>query len=149
MSPGDKVIGLKINNDVKAYPIKIMTWHEVVNDVIGGKPVVISYCPLCHSAYIFSREIKGKTLTFAVSGLLYNSNVVMYDRQTETLWSQVKSEAIAGEMKGTKLPQVDATSTTWEDWISEHTDTEVLSTNTGYDRNYEQSPYGGFRRTGR
>ncbi len=144
MNPQDKIIGLKINNDIKAFPIKILTWHEIVNDVVGGMKVVISYCPLCDSAYVFEREINGKTYTFGVSGLLYNSNVVMYDHQTETLWSQVKSEAISGELKGTKLPQVDATSTTWGDWVAKHPSTEVLSKETGHNRNYEESPYGTY-----
>ncbi|MFD2515819.1 DUF3179 domain-containing protein [Pontibacter locisalis] len=144
MNPSDEVIGISINQDVKAYPIKILTWHEIVNDVVGGKPVVISYCPLCNSAYVFSREINDSLLTFGVSGLLYNSNVVMYDHQTESLWSQVKAEAISGKMKGAELPQVAATSTTWEGWLSQHPDTEVLSTNTGYNRDYNRSPYGDY-----
>jgi len=144
MSSDDKVIGLKINEEVRAYPMKILTWHEIVNDRVEGKPVVISYCPLCRSAYVFSRLIDVEPFNFAVSGLLYNSNVVMYDRDTESLWSQIKGEAINGPKKGTELEVIDATSTTWEDWTKEHPTTRVLSKKTGYDRNYERSPYGDY-----
>ena len=144
MSPDDPVIGVKINQEFRAYPIKILTWHELVNDEVGGKPIVVSYCPLCHSAYVFSRQIKDKTYTFGVSGLLFNSNVIMYDHQTESLWSQVMAEAISGYLKGTELPQVAATATTWQGWLAKHPGSKVLSTDTGYRRDYSRSPYGDY-----
>lgn len=144
MQPSDNVIGININNDIKAYSIKILTWHEIVNDIVGGKPVVISYCPLCNSVYVFSRQIGDSTFTFGVSGLLYNSNVVMYDHQTKSLWSQVKAEAISGAMTGAEMPQIAATATTWQDWILQHPNTEVLSKDTGYERDYDRSPYGDY-----
>ena len=145
MSADEQVIGVEINGEAKAYPLKILTWHEIVNDSLGGEPIVVSYCPLCRSAYVFDRKVKGQVLTFGVSGLLYNSNVIMYDRQTESLWSQVATEAIDGELRGAELQQVaTATSTTWEQWQSQHPDTRVLSRNTGYRRNYERSPYGDY-----
>ena len=144
LSADDKVIGVHFNGVARAYPLKILTWHELVNADVGGQSVVISYCPLCHSAYVFSREIKGQKLTFGVSGLLYNNNVIMFDRQTESLWSQMETEAINGPMKGTELEQLPASSTTWSDWRSRHPETKVLSKDTGYNRNYERSPYGNY-----
>lgn len=145
MSPDDPVIGVEIMGEAKAYPLKILTWHEIVNDSLGRLPVVITYCPLCRSAYVFERQVDGQVLDFGVSGLLYNSNVIMYDRQTESLWSQMAEEAIDGPMRGSKLRQMAAaTSISWERWQSLHPDTQVLSKNTGYRRNYERSPYGDY-----
>ena len=142
LSPDDLVIGVEINGEAKAYPLKILTWHEIVNDSLGGRPIVITYCPLCRSAYVFDREVGEQVLDFGVSGLLYNSNVIMYDRQTESLWSQMAEEAIDGPMQGTALLQIAAaTSTSWQQWQSQHPNTQVLSKNTGYRRNYERSPY--------
>jgi len=145
LSPDDPVIGVEINGEAKAYPLKILTWHEIVNDSLGGRAVVITYCPLCRSAYVFDRQVGEQVLDFGVSGLLYNSNVIMYDRQTESLWSQMAEEAIDGQMREARLRQIAAaTSTSWQQWLSQHPDTQVLSKNTGYRRNYERSPYGDY-----
>ncbi len=137
----DRVLGLFINGEAKAYPIKIMNWHEIVNDTVGGKKVMISYCPLCGTGMAFDPNIKGKHYTFGVSGLLYKSDVLMYDHQTESLWSQIKQEAVTGKRTGTRIKMINLSHTTWEGWKKKHPKTLVLSTDTGYTRNYFRDPY--------
>ncbi|MFB3078248.1 MAG: DUF3179 domain-containing (seleno)protein, partial [Lysobacterales bacterium] len=99
----DWVIGLEIEGDARAYPVKILNYHEIVNDRIGNLAVLISYCPLCRTAMAFDSSNQGMPLSFGVSGLLYNSDVLMYDRQTDSLWSQIMGRAISGPLKGTAL----------------------------------------------
>lgn len=140
----DRVLALADGKEAKAYPIKILNWHEVVNDTINGRPVVISYCPLCGTGMAFESMINGKKLTFGVSGLLYNSDVLMYDHQTESLWSQIKQEAVTGYMTGARLQPIFLIHTTWAEWRKEHLDTQVLSTDTGYFRDYSRDPYEGY-----
>ena len=140
----DRVLALTEGEEAKAYPIRILNWHEVVNDEINGKPILISYCPLCGTGMAFDSVINGKKYTFGVSGLLYNSDVLMYDHQTESLWSQIKQEAVTGEMTGTGLRLIFLIHTTWGEWRREHPNTKVLSTETGYSRNYNRDPYAGY-----
>jgi len=142
----DWIIGLVINGDARAYPVKILNYHEIVNDRIGTLGVLISYCPLCRSAMAFDSSNQGMPLSFGVSGLLFNSDVLMYDRQTESLWSQIMGRAISGPMKGTALNTIPIMHTTWIDWLSRYPDTLVLSTNTGYKRRYDLDPYASYRR---
>jgi len=137
----DLVIGVNINNDARAYPIKILNWHEIVNDKIGGQDVVVTYCPLCKSAILFSRVLDGKTLSFGNTGSLYESTLLMYDRETESFWGQVGGRAIEGELKGKRLEMLPSTTTRWKDWRKMHPDTLVLSIDTGYSRNYGSNPY--------
>jgi len=96
----------------RAYPIKILNYNEIVNDRIGEQPIVVSFCPLCGSGMIFSAELTDRVFNFGVSGLLYNSDVLLYDRQTESLWSQIKSLAVTGPMKGTQLTALAVSHTT-------------------------------------
>lgn len=140
----DRVLGISQGNEAKAYPIKILNWHEIVNDTIGGKPVVITYCPLCGSGIGLDPMIQGRSLTFGVSGLLYESDLLMYDHQSESLWSQIAMEAVAGPLTGAKLRPIFLAHTTWEEWRIEHPTTLVLSTKTGYYRNYDRDPYLGY-----
>lgn len=140
----DRVLGLQRNGVSKAYPISIMNWHEIVNDDIGGEAVVVSFCPLCGTGVAFSAHAAGKQLNFGVSGLLYNSDVLLYDRETESLWSQLLTRAVSGPMKNTKLKLVSLEHTTWADWQRRHPQTLVLSTNTGFSRNYKRDPYAGY-----
>jgi len=121
-----------------------MDYQEIVNDQFNGKPVVITYCPLCGSGVSFDADIDGQKRTFGVSGLLYNSDVLLYDRETESLWSQIMFEAISGPSKGTLLIPIITTTTTWKKWKALHPDTKVLSTQTGHSRNYDRSPYGNY-----
>ena len=140
----DLVLGINLNGIARAYPIPIMNWHEIVNDQFGDLPVVITFCPLCGSGMAFESTINGRKLTFGVSGLLYNSDVLLYDRQTESLWSQIKSQAVSGEFKSTRLKSVPMQHTTWKHWREQFPDTEVLSYDTGYRRDYGRDPYSGY-----
>lgn len=140
----DPVLGLSYKGLTRAYPHRIINWHEIVNDTVAGDPILITYCPLCFTGIAFERKIDGRETTFGVSGKLYKSNLVMYDRATETLWNQLGGEAIIGEHLGTKLKQVSLETITWSDWKTKHPDTEVLSTDTGFGRSYDVNPYEGY-----
>jgi len=142
--PDDRVIGIEVNGESRAYPIKILNYHEIVNDIIGDKPLVVSYCPLCGSALVFNALVNNQKLSFGVSGLLYNSDVLMYDQETNSLWSQLMMEAVSGKMLGRRIDFISSEHTTWRDWRQEHPDTKVLSNNTGHSRNYNRSPYSGY-----
>ncbi|NJY61693.1 DUF3179 domain-containing protein [Salinimicrobium sp. CDJ15-81-2] len=137
----DRILGVYENGVAKAYPIKTLNYHEIVNDEFDGKPVVITYCPLCGSGIAFDDRIKGKAHTFGVSGLLYNSDVLLYDRETESLWSQLKYEAVSGPLRGTQLEMLNTSNTTWAAWKQQHPNTLVLSEDTGFKRNYSLDPY--------
>jgi hypothetical protein len=145
----DRVLGIAINGVARAYPIGILNYHEIVNDVIGGTSVVVTYCPLCGSGTAFEAAINGRSYEFGVSGLLYNSDVLMYDRETKSLWSQLMVQAVTGPMKGTRLQQLPLSHTSWEDWLERHPKTRVLSNKTGYSRNYKVDPYPNYGRDGR
>lgn len=140
----DMVLGLAINGIAKAYPIKILNYHEIVNDFFLKKAVVISYCPLCGSGIGYSANIEGINTTFGVSGLLYNSDVLLYDRETNSLWSQLLSKAISGERKGIELDMLPVNHTTWQGWKKQYPDTVVLSDKTGFKRDYSRTPYGNY-----
>ena len=144
LKPKDRVIGITVNGESRAYPISILNWHEVVNDQIRGVPVSVTYCPLCGTGLVYDAKVNGKTLKFGVSGLLYNSDVLLYDRQTETLWSQILSKGVNGPMKGRKLTMIPSSQTSWEAWLKKHPNTKVLSTDTGFSRSYGRSPYGDY-----
>lgn len=147
LNPDDKVLGLNMDGISKAYPLKILNWHEIVNDHINNQYIVISYCPLCGSGMAFMATIGEQHLTFGVSGLLYNSDVLMYDHQTHSLWSQIRGQAISGSMAGRRLKQYPMLLTHWQQWQKTHPDTLVLSANTGFRRNYDQDPYAGYSRS--
>lgn len=144
MQEGDRVIGLEVNGQARAYPVKILNYHEIVNDKINGQSVLISYCPLCGTAMAFLSNVDGRDLSFGVSGLLYNSDVLMYDQQTESLWSQILGRAISGPARGTKLRSVPVIHTNWRGWLQNHPQSSVLSTKTGYRRDYSKNPYAGY-----
>lgn len=143
----DRILGISLQGVSKAYPIGILNWHEIVNDEIEGSHFSITYCPLCGTGVAFSSKVKDKTLNFGVSGLLYNSDVLLYDRQTESLWSQIKSEAISGELQGQKLTRLPITHTSWSNWLETHPDTIVLSDKTGFVRDYTRDPYSGYEKS--
>ena len=143
----DRVIGYFHNGVAKAYAIKILNWHEIVNDEVGGQPVVVSFCPLCGTGIIFDADSGGRGLSFGVSGFLYQSDMLLYDRQTESLWSQVKGEAVTGRLLGRKLKLLPSTQTTWGAWKKKHPNTLALTTETGYSRSYDRDPYEGYSKT--
>ena len=146
LADDDRLLGLVINGHARAYPVRILNWHEVVNDRFGDRAVAVTYCPLCGSGMAFDARVNRKTVSFGVSGLLYNSDVLLYDRTSSSLWSQMMLTAVSGPMKGTRLSSVPLTHTSWADWRRRHPDTRVLSTNTGYERNYARDPYAGYER---
>jgi hypothetical protein len=145
LSAREPVIVVDIDGDARAYPLQIMTWHEIANDTVGGVPVSVTFCPLCNTAYAFERpEVKGKVTSFGTSGMLYNSNLVMYDRATSSLWPQALGQAVIGPLTGTTLERVPAQIVSWEEFTSAFPDGAVLSRNTGFDRRYGQNPYPGY-----
>jgi hypothetical protein len=143
------VMVIDIDDDVRAYPLAILTWHEIVNDIVGDVPVVVSYCPLCNSALVFDRTIEGpdgqELLDFGTSGRLFNSNLVMYDRQHRNLWTQFEGEGIVGErFLGTRLERIPAWLFGFEELAELHPDAQVLSRDTGHSRDYGRNPYTGY-----
>jgi hypothetical protein len=137
----DRVLGVELNGVSKAYALRILNYHELVNDEFNQQPVLISFCPLCGTAMAFNAMQDGKKLKFGVSGLLYNSDLLMYDRQSDSLWSQIEGLAISGAAKGQRLERLVVEHTSWKNWHDKHPKTLVLSDKTGYRRNYETSPY--------
>ena len=140
----DRVVGINIDGVARAYPIAILNWHEIVNDEINGKHFAITYCPLCGTAVAFDANVKGKVTEFGVSGLLYNSDVLLYDRNTESLWSQITSNSVAGIMVGEALKRLPISHTTWRDWLAKNPETTILSDDTGFSRDYARNPYSGY-----
>jgi hypothetical protein len=144
LAPDEPVLALEVNGDSRAYPIRIMTWHEIVNDEVGGVPVTVSYCPLCNSALAYERQVGDHLLDFGTSGLLYQSSLVMYDRQTESLWTHFDGSAVIGELAGTELVTLPVTTVAWEIWSEANPDGLVLSEDTGFSRSYGRNPYVGY-----
>jgi hypothetical protein len=140
----EPVISLEVNGEVKAYPIQILMWHEIVNDEIGGVPVSVTFCPLCYSAIVFDRRHDGGTLEFGVSGLLRHSDMIMYDRQTESLWQQFSGEALVGDYTGDRLVILPSQLISFDQFREAYQGAPVLSRNTGHRRNYGENPYAGY-----
>ncbi len=120
LHPSRLVIGLEIDGDARAYPIAILNHHEIVNDVVGTVPVAVTFCPLCNSALVFDRRVGDQTLTFGVSGMLFRSNLIMYDEETESLWLQLTAEAIQGPHHGDRLTVLAVTVVDWGTWKAAH-----------------------------
>ncbi|MCG8440648.1 MAG: DUF3179 domain-containing protein [Caulobacterales bacterium] len=136
----DPVFGVAVNGDARAYPLRIMNWHEMFNDVIGGVPVALAYCTLCNAAILFETGAEGRDerFIFGSSGFLYRSNKLMFDRQTDSLWNQFTGEPVVGPLvdKGVSLAIRPVVITDWADWRAQHPDTQVLSLETGHRRDY-------------
>ena len=135
-------------NTKRVYPFQIMVWHEIINEEIEGDPLLITYCPLCGSGIAYERqiEINGEKIEtkFGTSGKLYNSNLIMYDEETDTYWTQIDGVAIVGELTGQELKEISIDTVVWRDWKKEHPDSEVLSQDTGFRRDYGRDPYGNY-----
>lgn len=144
IKPDSLGISLTLGGETRFYPYQILTWHEVVNDRIGGRPILVTYCPLCATGIVFDRKVDDEPVEFGVSGKLHNNNLLMYDRKTESYWSQVRGEAVVGEKTGTKLTVLPAETIAWKDWKAAHPSGKVLSRDTGRSRDYERDPYGGY-----
>jgi hypothetical protein len=140
----EPVIALEINGDARAYPLQIMTWHEIVNDSVGGIPVAVTFCPLCNSAIALDRRIGEIVYDFGVSGKLRNSDLIMWDRQTESWWQQFTGEAIVGSLVGIRLDMLPAIIISWGDFKSAYPEGQVLSRETGFSRPYGRNPYAGY-----
>ena len=137
----DIVLGYTAGGQAWAYPVKILNFHEIVNDVIDGEPVLISYCPLCYSGIVFSRIVGDQELIFGNTSALYESDMVMLDYETGSYWWQVAGQAIVGELVGEKLQVLPSRMSTWAEWRQSHPHTLVLSRETGFNRSYEQDPF--------
>jgi hypothetical protein len=140
----EPVIEVQVGGEARAYPIQILVWHEIANDVIGGVPVAVTFCPLCNTAIVFERRVRGRTLDFGTTGNVRNSDLVMYDRQTESWWQQFGGEAVVGELTGQRLEQLPSRIVAWADFRREHPDGQVLSRITGVSRPYGENPYAGY-----
>jgi hypothetical protein len=138
------VVGVVREKEARAYPIAILVWHELVNDELGGDPILVSFCPLCGTALVFDPRLQGNTHKFGVSGLLYQSDLLMYDLDTESLWSQIGANAVTGALMGQRLKLLRSKIMTWKAWREAHPETTVLSKKTGYQRDYGQAPYEGY-----
>ena len=137
----EPVLTLDINGDARAYPLRVMTWHELVNGTVGGVPATVSYCPLCNSAVAYDRRVGERILDFGTSGALFNSSLVMYDRQTESLWSHYTGEAVVGHLTGARLDLIPVQTVSFEAFLASHPDGLVLAQDTGHRRQYGQNPY--------
>lgn len=144
LRPDDLVVSVTVDGETKAYPLRILVWHEIVNDSIASRPIAVTYCPLCGTAMVFDRRQGERVMTFGVSGLLYQSDMLMYDRETESLWSQLGTRSIAGPLVDQKLAWVASEHMTWKAWRDLYPHSRVLSTNTGHKRDYARSPYPGY-----
>jgi len=144
LSPTEPVVGLAINGDARAYPLRILTWHEIVNDEVGGIPVIVTYCPLCNSAIVFDRRVDGRAVEFGTTGKLRNSDLIMYDRDSESWWQQFLGEAIVGTRVGTRLKALPARLESWELFKQRHPDGKVLIPTDPGLRDYGANPYVGY-----
>jgi hypothetical protein len=144
LSEREPVLTVEVGDQVRAYPIQILVWHEIVNDTLGGRPIAVTYCPLCNSSLVFDRHVGDRTLTFGTTGNLRRSDLVMWDRQTESWWQQLSAEAVVGELTGTRLEVLPSQTLSWADFRRIHPGGDVLSRDTGVERDYGRNPYAGY-----
>ena len=145
LSDNDLVVGYKKGNDIRAYSHNVLNWHEIVNDDVSGDKLAVIYCPLTGTATGWNRMLAAGETTFGVSGLLYNANVIPYDRKTNSNWSQLLLKSVNGSLSGTEATNLQLIETTWKTWKEMFPNLKVLSTNTGFSRNYAAYPYGDYR----
>lgn len=139
-----RVLGLEINGTARAYPLPILWWHELVNDTLGGENVLVSYCPLTGSGLAFDPRVGGRLRNFGVSGLLFENNLVMFDRETESLWNQLLLGSQCGPEAGGDLARLPVVETSWKQWREAHSETTVLSVDTGHNLSYGIYPYADY-----
>ncbi len=144
LGPEEPVIFVQVGDDARAFPIQILIWHEIANVEIGGQPLAVTFCPLCNTAIAFERTLDNTVLDFGTTGRLRYSNLIMYDRQTETWWQQATGEAIAGQFNGVQLAFYPASIIAWETFTTAHPEGQVLSRDTGHNRDYGRNPYVGY-----
>ena len=148
MEKEEPVIVLSIDGKARAYPLRILIWHEIVNDDLVGVPVVVAYCPLCNTAITFDRRVNDVVLDFGTTGNLRNSDLVMWDRQTESWWQQITGEAIVGKLTGAVLKFILSAIVSWREFSKAYPDATVLSRETGHLKDYDSPPYGGYDQPG-
>jgi Protein of unknown function (DUF3179) len=144
LKPVEPVIALTVGGQSRAYPLQILVWHEIVNDTVGGVPVTVTFCPLCYTAIAFDRRVANRVLDFGTTGNLRKSDLVMYDRQTESWWQQAVGQAIVGDLTGTQLTLLPASIVSWNAFRTEHPEGLALSRDTGFNRSYGANPYAGY-----
>ena len=144
VEPKEPVIELVVRGRARAYPIQILIWHEIVNDEVAGVPVAVTFCPLCNTSLVFGRRVGGRTLDFGTTGNLRNSDLVMYDRQTESWWQQFGAAGIVGRYAGARLDVLPSRIVAWAQFRRDHPRGLVLSRDTGHSRPYGQNPYEGY-----
>ncbi|PCJ21286.1 MAG: hypothetical protein COB02_01500 [Candidatus Cloacimonadota bacterium] len=137
----EPLIVLNYNHEIKAYPLRILMWHEIVNDVIGGKSTIITFCPLCNAGIVFDTHFEGKNHHFGVSGMLRNSDMVYYDDESQSLWQQFTGEGLVGKYTGQKLKQIPSMLLSYEKLVKKHPNALVLSSDTGFEKEYGKNPY--------
>ena len=140
----EPVLVVEVGDQARAYPIQILIWHEIANDELGNLPIAVTYCPLCNSSVVFDRRVEGRTLTFGTTGNLRKSDLVMWDRQTESWWQQLSAEAVVGELAGTKLEVLPSQTLSWAAFKKRFPQGDVLSRDTGAQRDYGRNPYEGY-----
>lgn len=140
----EPVLVVEVGDQARAYPIQILIWHEIANDELGNRPIAVTYCPLCNSSVVFDRRVEGRTLTFGTTGNLRKSDLVMWDRQTESWWQQLSAEAVVGELAGTKLEVLPSQTLSWAAFKKRFPQGDVLSRDTGAQRDYGRNPYEGY-----
>ena len=144
LSDREPVISLVLGSDARAYPLRILIWHEIANDVVGGVPVLVTYCPLCNVSIVFERTVDGDPLEFGTTGKLRNSDLIMYDRKTESWWQQFSGEGIVGSFAGQALKMIPSNVESWKRFREKHPDGRVLVPNDPSMRAYWRNPYGGY-----
>lgn len=149
LAPDARVLGLVVGGEARAFPLNIMNWHEIVNIRVADRDLVVSWCPLCSTGLAFYADRRGERLLFGVSGLLYQDNLLMYDRQTRSLWAQLQGEAVSGSLTGETLVAVPLAHTRFGPWLDKHPNTLVLSPDTGHSRSYDLDPYADYHQQAR
>ena len=144
LDPDEPVIAVELGGEARAYPLQVLIWHEIANDELGGTPISVTFCPLCNSAIVFDRRLDGAVLDFGTTGRLRLSDLVMYDRQTETWWQQLTGTGLVGEHAGRELVRLPAAIVAWNDFRAAFPDGSVLSRETGHTRPYGSNPYAGY-----
>lgn len=145
LSDNDLVVGYRKGNDIRAYSHNILNWHEIINDDVTGDKLAVVYCPLTGTATGWNRMLSSGETTFGVSGLTYNTNVIPYDRKTNSNWSQMLLKSVNGSLSGTEVSNFQVIETTWKTWKEMFPNSKVISTSTGFNRNYSSYPYGDYR----
>jgi len=145
MEPDDLILGFKVGDEIRGYPHPVLDWHEITNDVVGGKPIAVTYCPLTGTGIGWDRVLDGNTTTFGVSGLLFNNNLIPYDRATDSNWSQMLMKSVNGQQIGRDVATYQLFETSWETWTRLFPNAQVLNSNTGFSRSYGVYPYGSYK----